>query len=127
MAPLPPFSRTANEIGVAISEGRSQDALRKLVGALRSGNDRATRLLAANWIETVGLRPGDAKALRKGQNELPDYWLEIAEMVGRLQDEGHTRDEADRMTARHYGYSKRHVENCVARWHEAEREAREIE
>ena len=101
--------------------------MHKLVAALRSGDDRATRLMAADWIEAVGLRPGDAKALRSGRKALPKEWGEVAEMVAHLQDEGHTRDEADRMTARHYGYSKRHVENCVARWNEAQRDAREIE
>jgi hypothetical protein len=129
MAKLPrPSSRQAHSIGSAIAEGRAEDALDQLVSALGTGTaDKAVQIEAARWIEAVGLRPGDAKKLRGGRPALPKEWLEIADMVVRLQDEGHIRAEADRRAAEHFGYSRRHVENCVARWHEAKEEARQYE
>lgn len=128
MAPLPkPFSRQAHVIESAISEGRAEEAMYKLADALRSGNDRATRLLAANWIETIGLRPGDAKALRKGNNKLREDWLDISEMHGKLMGEGMTFKGATDATAEYFGCSDRHVEKCVAEWRAVSDAAREID
>lgn len=126
MAPLPrPFSREAATITSAILEGRAEEAMQKLIAALRAEKDnKAARLLAADWIESLGLKPGDAKKLRNGQPTLPNEWLDVAEMVMRLQDEGLIRAEADRRTAEYFGYSQRHIENCVARWHEANEASR---
>lgn len=128
MAPLPfPFSRAAFAIETAIAEGRAEEAMHKLAHALRTGSDKATRLMAADWIEAIGLPPGGAKALRKGRASLPDDWLEISEMVRDLQSNGKTYAEAVHEAAVHFDYSKRHIEKCVAMWNEAERAARESE
>lgn len=116
MAPLSkPFSVAAQPIAAAIDEGRAEDAMRALVLQLESGKaDKAVQALAASWITTLGLRPGDAKALRSGRKELPKEWLDIAEMVTVLQDGGETYRAAIEKAAKHFGYSERHVEKCVA-------------
>jgi hypothetical protein len=118
MAPLPGvFSVAAQPITAAINEGRAEDAMHALVLQLETGEaDKAVQALAAKWIITLGLRPGDAKALRGGQKEFPKEWLDIAEMVTDLQDEGETYRAAIEKTSKHFGYSERHVEKCVADW-----------
>jgi predicted Zn-dependent protease len=123
MAPLPkPFSRAAFAIESAIAEGRAEEALHKLVHALRAdGDSKSIRFLAAAWIENIGLPPGAAKALRKGNKALPEDWLNISEMVGKLQEAGKTRDAAIMETAAYFGCSDRHVEKCVADWNKVER------
>lgn len=117
MAPLPfPFSLQASPIESAIAEGRAEEALHKLVHALRSKeDDRAIRWLAANWIERIGLPGGAAKALRKGHPALLEDWLDISEMVETLQSIK-TYAEAVAETASHFGCGERHVQKCVAEW-----------
>lgn len=128
MPPLPKtFSVRAQPITAAISEGRAEDALHMLAHALREYDDRAIRHLAAEWIETIGLPPGAAKALRKGRKELPDEWLDIAGMVSTFQSEGRTYDDAVERTANQLNYSVRHVQRCVALWNLAEEMQREHE
>jgi hypothetical protein len=116
MAPLPKtFSVAAQPIAAAISEGRAEDALHALVRQLKTGGaDRAVQALAARWIATLGLRPGDAKALRGGRKELPKEWLDIGEMVAGLQDGGETYEKAVAKTAKHFGYTERHIQKCTA-------------
>lgn len=116
MAPLSkPFSVAAQPIAAAINEGRAEDAMHALVLQLESGKaDKAVQALAASWIITLGLRPGDAKALRSGRKALPEEWLDIAEMFSRLQDEGATYAKAQQETAKYFGCSERHVQTCVA-------------
>lgn len=110
-----PFSLAAFEIEAAISEGRTEEAMQKLIGALQDANDnRAVRHLAARWIENMGLPAGSAKALRNGKNALPMDWLNISEMVSNLQSEGITYEVAILKAAEHFGYSDRHVQKCVA-------------
>jgi hypothetical protein len=118
MSPLPKrFSVAANAIRIAINDGRAEEAMHKLAALLAAGNaDKAVQALAARWIETVGLRSGDAKALRSGHKALPEDWLNIAEMFGRLQDEGATYAEAQQETSKYFGCSERHVQACVAHW-----------
>lgn len=118
MAKLPkPFSQASSVIESAIAEGRAEDALDKLIHALRSDtDDRAIRFLASEWIERVGLPPGSAKALRNGHAALPEDWLDISEMVGKLQSDGRTYAVAISATAKHFGYSERHVQKCVSKW-----------
>jgi hypothetical protein len=127
MAPLPrPFSVKACEIEAAISEGRSEEALQKLVHALRAQEDnRAVRWLAAEWIERISLPGGAAKALRKGRAALREDWLSIAEMVGQKQSDGTSYAAAVSETAAYFGCSERHVQGCVADWHAAELASRE--
>lgn len=127
MAPLPkPFSLTSSTIESAIAEGRAEEAMHKLIQALRSKNDdRAVRHLAADWIERVGLPPGGAKALRNGHAALREDWLKISEMVGNLQSGGRTYAVAVSETAKHFGCSERHVQSCVADWNRASRDCRE--
>ena len=129
MALLPkPFSQEAFAIEGAISKGRALDAMDKLVASLKSGEaHQSVQALAAKWIVTLGLRPGDAKKLRGGLKVLPKEWGEIPIMVADLQGEGMTYDKAVDQTAKHFDYSMRHIEECVARWREAEEIAREIE
>ena len=124
MAPFSkPFSVTANTIRTAINDGRAEEAMHKLAATLEAGNaDKAAQRLAAEWIMTIGLRPGDAKALRCGRKAFPEEWLEIAEMVAELQDGGATYDAAVRNTADHFGYSERHVQICTAMWKAAKAE-----
>ena len=128
MAPLPrPFSRQAHVIKSAISEGRAEEAMHKLVHALRAEADsKAIRFLAADWIERVGLRPGDAKALRKGNKALREDWSDISDMHGKLMDKGMMYKAAAESTAIHFGCSVRHVEKCVAEWRAASDAAREM-
>lgn len=116
MAPLQkPFSVAAQPIAAAISEGRAEDALHGLVRQLETGAaDKAVQALAARWIATLGVRPGDAKALRGGRKELPKEWLDVAEMVVGLQDDGQTYEKAVAKTAKHFGYTDRHIQKCVA-------------
>ncbi|MCV9965739.1 hypothetical protein OIU34_28110 [Pararhizobium sp. BT-229] len=123
MAPLPfPFSRAATAIEAAISEGRAEEAMHKLIHALRNGgDDKAMRRVAADWIERIGLPPGAAKALRKGNKKLHEDWLGISEMVTNLQGEGKTYAAAVDQAAKHFGCSDRHVQNCVAEWNEVSR------
>lgn len=123
MAPLSkPFSVAAQPIAAAIGDGRAEDAMHALVRLLKAGNaDKVVQALAAKWIETIGLRPGDAKALRGGRKELPKEWLDIAEMVTSLQEDGETYRAAIENTARHFGYSERHIEKCVAMWNGAKK------
>jgi uncharacterized protein HemY len=118
MAPLPKvFSVAANSLETAINDGRAEEALHKLAALLETGNaDQAVQRLAAEWILTIGLKPGDAKALRGGRKEFPKEWLDIAQMVADLQDRGETYRAAIENTAEHFGYSPRHVEKCVAKW-----------
>ena len=124
MAKLPKaFSRTASELGSAIAEGRAEEALHKLVHALRQGeDDKAVRHLAADWIERVGLPDGAAKALRKGSPALPEDWLDISEMVAHLQIRM-THADAVAQAATHFGCSERHVQKCVASWNRAKAES----
>lgn len=121
MKKLPrPFSIQANRIETAISDGRAEDVLYELVDILRKGKaDKATQVIAANWIEVIALRPGDAKALRGGRDAFPKEWLAISEMVVLLQAEGKTYAAAVGETARHFGYSERHVQKCVRLRNEA--------
>jgi hypothetical protein len=121
MAPLSkPFSVAAQPIAAAISEGRAEDALHALVRQLETGSaDKAVQALAARWIAVLGVRPGDAKALRGGHKELPKEWLDIADMVVGLQDDGQTYEKAVAQTAEHFGYSERHIQNCVGVWRAA--------
>ena len=116
MAPFSkPFSAAAQPIAAAINEGRAEDAMHALVLQLESGKaDKAVQALAASWIITLGLRPGDAKALRSGRRELPKEWLDIAEMVTNLQDGGETYEMAVAKTKEHFGYTERHIQKCVA-------------
>lgn len=128
MAPFPkPISRAAYIVETAISEGRAEEAMHKLVHALRNGEDKASRLLAADWIEAIGLPLGGAKKLRRGHLSLPEDWLDISDMVSSLQSEGQTYAQATADTAAHFGCSERHVQKCVGMWKEAERSARETE
>ena len=121
MAPLPrSFSIQANRIENAISDGRAGDVIHELVDILRKGKaDKATQRIAANWIEAIALRPGDATALRGGRDAFPREWLDLSEMVARLQAEGKTYAAAVDETARHFGYSERHIQRCVALRNEA--------
>ncbi|UPT93851.1 hypothetical protein J4G48_0031560 [Bradyrhizobium barranii subsp. apii] len=118
MAPLPKsFSVTANGLEAAINDGRAEEVMHKLVAVLEAGTaDKAVQRLAAEWIMTVGLKPGDAKALRGGRKASPKEWLEIAQMVAELQDGGETYMNAVLKTAEHFGYGERHVQDCSARW-----------
>jgi len=129
MVPFPfPFSRAAWAIEAAISEGRAEEALQKLIHALRNGeDDKAMRRVAADWIERIGLPPGAAKSLRKGKKALREDWLDISEMVGSLQGQGNTYAAAVEQVAAHFGCSDRHVQRCVAEWNEASRAQREDE
>lgn len=124
MAPLPkPFSVAASAIEAAISEGRAEEAMQKLIAALRSDRDnRAIRNLAAEWIERIGLPPGSAKALRNGSPALREDWLDISEMVGDLQSRGMTYALAVVEASGHFGCSERHVQKCVAEWNRVSRE-----
>jgi AraC-like DNA-binding protein len=123
MVPFPfPISRAAWAIESAISEGRAEEAMQKLIHALRTGDDdRAMRRVAADWIERIGLPPGAAKSLRKGGKSLLEDWLQISEMATNLQGEGKTYAAAVAETAAHFGCSDRHVQKCVAEWNEATR------
>ena len=116
MAPLQkPFSVAAQPIAAALNEGRAEDALHALVRQLETGKaDKVVQALAAKWIATLGVRPGDAKALRGGRKELPKEWLDVAEMVGGLQDDGETYERAVAKTKEHFGYTERHIQKCVA-------------
>jgi hypothetical protein len=129
MVPLPrPISRTATIIGGAITEGRAEEAMHKLMHALRTGgDDKALRLLAADWIERVGLPPGAAKALRRGHPQMREDWLDISEMVGHMQSAGSTYAAAVADTAKHFNCSERHVQNCVADWRRAADDASSVE
>jgi hypothetical protein len=118
MAPLSrAFSVAANSLETAINDGRAEEAMHKLAALLEAGNaDKAVQRLAAEWIMTLGLRAGDAKALRGGRKAFPEEWLEIAQMVTDLQDGGETYRAAVEKAAKHFGYGERHVEKCVADW-----------
>lgn len=120
MAKLPfPLSLKSIEIERAIAEGRAEEAMHKLIAALQApGDDRAVRLLAAKWIERVGLPGGAGKALRDGRPQLLEDWLDIAEMMRELQ-ESQTYLDAVAMTAAHFGCSDRHVQKCVAAFNSA--------
>ena len=121
MAPLPKsFSIPAIPIRSAISEGRVEEAMQKLAQILESGKaDSAIQTLAAEWILTVGIKPGDAKALRNGAAALPTDWYDIAEMVNHLRDDGNTYAHAVAETANRFGYSERHVQKCYTLWNQA--------
>lgn len=129
MAKLPrPLSRDAVTLQSAISEGRAEEAMHKLIAALESGQaDKAVQLLAANWIKTIGLKPGDAKALRNGAKELPKEWIDIAEFVQIEQDSGKSYRAAVAAAGNYFGYGRRHVENCVTMYRRAAQDAREFE
>ncbi|MGO1163097.1 hypothetical protein ACTOV4_14250 [Brucella sp. C7-11G] len=122
MAPLPKsFSIPAIPIRSAISEGRVEEAMQKLAQVLESGKaDPAIQMLAAEWILTVGIKPGDAKALRNGAAALPSDWYDIAEMVNQLRDDGGTYAHAVAETANRFGYSERHVQKCYALWNQTD-------
>lgn len=126
MAPLPkPISRASAALESAIAEGRAEEALQKLVHALREkGDDRAVRNLAADWIERIGLPDGATKKLRQGQPALLEDWLDIADMMTDLQTTMIYTD-AVAQTAKHFGCSERHVQKCVAAWRRAEAESRQ--
>ncbi|MGP4670665.1 hypothetical protein ACSV5N_01700 [Agrobacterium salinitolerans] len=121
MAKLPrPFSQASSIIESAIAEGRAEEAMHKLVHALRSdGDDHAVRVLAASWIEKIGLPPGAAKSLRNGNAALLEDWLDISEMVGDIQATGKTYATAVSEAANHFGCSERHVQKCVSEWNAA--------
>jgi hypothetical protein len=123
MAPLArAYSRAASIIESAISEGRAEEAMYKLVHALRADHDsKAIRRLAADWIERVGLPGGAAKALRRGNKAMLEDWIDISESVQNLQRIRKTYDEAVRETASHFGCSDRHVQKCVAEWNKVAR------
>jgi hypothetical protein len=124
MAPLTkPFSVAANGLQTAINDGRAEEAMHKLAALLEAGNaDRAVQRLAAEWIIIVGLKPGDAKALRCGRKAFPKEWLNIAEMVAELQGSGETYADAVLKTAEHFGYGERHVQDCAAMWRAAQQD-----
>ncbi len=125
MAPLPKsFSIPAIPIRSAISEGRVEEAMQKIAQILESGKaDPAIQMLAAEWILTVGIKPGDAKALRNGAAALPSDWYDIAEVVNRLRDDGSTYAHAVAETANSFGYSERHVQKCYALWNQSNESA----
>lgn len=125
MAPLPKsFSIPAIPIRSAISEGRVEEAMQKLAQVLESGKaDPAIQMLAAEWILTVGIKPGDAKALRNGAAALPSDWYDIAQMVNHLRGDGSTYAHAVAETATRFGYSERHVQKCCALWNQADESA----
>ncbi len=129
MVPFPfPISRAAWAIESAISEGRAEEAMQKLIHALRNGDDdKAVRRVAADWIERIGLPPGAAKSLRKGGKALLEDWLDISDMVRSLQGQGKTYAAAVEQAAKHFGCSDRHVQKCVAEWNGASRSQRENE
>lgn len=120
MAKLPfPLSVKSIEIEHAIAEGRTEEAMQKLIAALLApSDDRAVRHLAAKWIERVALPGGAGKALRGGRPQLLEDWLDIAEMMRELQ-ETETYMDAVAMTAEHFGCSERHVQKCVADFNKA--------
>jgi predicted Zn-dependent protease len=117
MAPLPKaFSVKANAISMAISEGRTEEAMQKLIDALVAPqDDRAVRNLAAEWIAKIGLPGGAAKKLRGGHPELLEDWLLISEMVQDLKSRM-TYAAATAEAAAHFKCSERHVQKCVAEW-----------
>lgn len=125
MAPLPKnFSIPAIPIRSAISEGRVDEAMQKLTAILETGEaDSAIQMLAAEWILTVGIKPGDAKALRNGAAALPDEWCDIAEVVTQLRDEGMPYADAVAEAAVRFGYSERHVQRCYALWNQSDESA----
>ncbi len=122
MAKLPggPHSWRATEIKGMIAEGRVEEALQKLAALLKTGTaDKAVQALAARWILALGIRPGDAKALRDGKPAHRQEWISIAEMVLGLQDGGASYAAAVHDVSNHFGYSERHVEQCVADYNAA--------
>lgn len=118
MAKLPPhMSFDAIEIGGMIAEGRAEDAMYQIVSILQAGKaDAGTQKLAAKWIETLGIKAGDAKALRGSAPALPKEWRAIIDMVESLTPQK-TKSEAVQAAADHFGYSDRHVYNCID-WYE---------
>lgn len=126
MAQIPGgFSIAASALRAAIAEGRAEEAMHKLVMALRSGpDDPALRRLAADWIERIGLPGGAGKALRKGHPALLEDWIDISEMVETLQSIK-TYAEAVAETAKHFGCGERHVQKCVAEWRRVKSEDHE--
>lgn len=124
MAKLPEtFSVKAVAIKSAISEGRVEEAMQKLTQILETGKaDGAIQKLAANWILSVGLKDGDAKALRGGARTSLSEWCDISDMVLLAQSDGRTYREAVEMAAKHFDYSMRHVEKCVALRNKVDRE-----
>ncbi|ODT69033.1 MAG: hypothetical protein ABS75_18450 [Pelagibacterium sp. SCN 63-23] len=122
MAEIPggPHSWQRSQIESMIAEGRVEEAMQKLTALLETGDaDRGVQAVAARWILALGLRPGDAKALRSGGAKLRDEWMEIAEMVRQRQEDGATYANAVRLTAEHFSYSERHVQSCVADYNAA--------
>lgn len=122
-----PFSRASHEISCAISDGRTDEALHKLVHELRASADDPISLLAADWIEALGVPPGGAKKLRKGRPASPEEWLSLSGMVRDLQADGCTYEQAVHETARHFDYGVRHVQKCVQVRNALDRADREIE
>lgn len=120
MAPLPKsFSLKVIPIRSAISEGKAEEAMQKLTALLETGEaDSAIQILAAEWILAVGLKPGDAKRLRKGHAKLPDDWHDIAQTVISLQDDGMTYEQATREAAMQFNCSERHAQTCTALWNQ---------
>lgn len=128
MAPLPrPYSAAADAIEFAIRDGRAEDAMDQLVSALETGAaDTAVQIVAAKWIATVGIKPGDPKALRGGEKASPKEWLAISEMVESLMDDKKLNLSAAAIeAAAHFGYSVRHVEECVAQYRSAQLDHRD--
>lgn len=122
MAKIPggPHSWRVAEVEGMVSEGRVEEAMQKLSALLEAGTaDKAVQALAARWILALGIRPGDAKALRAGKHAQRQEWIHIAEMVIDRQDSGTTYADAVRAVASHFGYSERQVQNCVADYHAA--------
>lgn len=109
------FSIKSIGMEAAIRQGRPHDVMHELVGLLREGKaDGAVQKIAADWIESVGLKPGDAKALRGGKKEALSEWVEIAEMVMSLQRDGKTYKDACLEAEAYFPYGERHIQKCVA-------------
>lgn len=118
MPPIPAVARSrAVNIRSLLDQGRAEEAMKKLVDELKNGNaDTGVQKLAAEWIGTLGIRPGDAKDLRKGRPKIPKHWPEIVDMVEGLTPKL-SKSEAVIETAEHFGCSDRTVWACL-RWYE---------
>jgi hypothetical protein len=109
------FSIKSIEIGTKISDGRAKEAMYDLIRALESGKaDGAVQKVAAEWIKTLDLRAGDAKALRGDREKLPERWIEVAETAQKFQRDGHSYEEAVARTAEHLNKSERFIQTCLS-------------
>ncbi|UYQ70666.1 hypothetical protein OF122_11330 [Pelagibacterium flavum] len=102
------------EIRGMIAEGRKRDAITAVVELLKAG----TASPAIQAIAAELLKP--EKRGRGRPNSSPEHWYDIAMAVRERESDGLSEEAAIGEVADRYGYSDKHVTNCLKHYEAGE-------